>query len=190
MSYEDTIKIPSKRIAVLIGKEGKVKSHIEEMCSVKIDINSDTGEIALYTKSSMDAILPFKAAEIISAIGRGFSPKNALELLKGQNALYIIDIREFSGKSPKQIERVRARLIGEGGKARRTLENLSDAKLSIYGKTVAIICDASKIRHVTKAVLALCSGSMHGSVYNKLESSRRRIKYERMVLWEGQNVHN
>ena len=115
---------------------------------------------------------------------------NAFDLLKEQNTLQVMDIREFSGKSPKQVERVRARLIGENGRARKSIESLSGTKLSIYGRTVSIIGDVSKMKNASDAISALCLGSMHGSVYGRLESSRRRIKQEKMILWEGQDVHS
>ncbi len=190
MNYEKIIRIPTERIAVLIGKGGKTKSHIEEICGVKINVDGQTGEASIYANSNIEKMLPFKAAEIISAIGRGFSPDNAFDLLEEENTLHIMDIREFSGKSPKQVERVRARLIGEKGRARKSIESLSGTKLSIYGRTVSIIGNVSKMKSASEAVSTLCFGSMHSSVYSKLESSRRRVKQEKMILWEGQNVHN
>ena len=41
---------------------------------------------------------PFKAMEIVTAIGRGFSPENAMTLLEGENTLHVIDLREFCWK--------------------------------------------------------------------------------------------
>ena len=190
MNYEKIVRIPVERIAVLIGKGGKIKSYIEETCAVKINIDGQTGEVSIYANSNIENMLPFKAEEIILAIGRGFSPDNAFDLLKEQNTLHVMDIREFSGKSPKQVERVRARLIGENGRARKSIESLSGTKLSIYGRTVSIIGDVSKMKNASDAISALCLGSMHGSVYGRLESSRRRIKQEKMILWEGQDVHS
>ena len=45
MSFEKIIRIPNDRIAVLIGKSGNVKSKIEKLCHVSLDINGDTGEV-------------------------------------------------------------------------------------------------------------------------------------------------
>ena len=182
------IRIPTERIAVLIGKNGKTKSLIEESCSVKLDIDSQSGETLISGNGELDKIQPFKAVEIVSAIGRGFSPENAMTLLKGENTLHVIDLREFAGKSPSQVERIKGRIIGEGGKARKNMENLSGTSISVYGRTVAIIGDVTKLKIVVDAISALSSGSMHGSVYNKLESARRREKAEKMRLWEDQDV--
>ena len=139
MSFEKLIRIPTDRIGALIGKSGNTKKLIEKKCLVNLDIDSEGGEVMITTKTLTSDIEPFKAVEIVSAIGRGFSPENAMRLLSGENSLHIIDLREFTGKSPEQIERVKGRIIGEGGKARLNIENLTNALFTVYGRTVAII---------------------------------------------------
>ena len=106
MSYEKLIRIPTDRIGVLIGKSGNTKKLIEKKCLVNLDVDSEGGEVMITSKELTDDIEPFKAVEIVSAIGRGFSPENAMRLLRGDNSLHIIDLREFAGKSTDQIERV------------------------------------------------------------------------------------
>ena len=111
-----------------------------------------------------------------------------MRLLSGENSLHIIDLREFAGKSPDQIERVKGRIIGEGGKARLNIENLTNALITVYGRTVAIIGEPNQLRLAVDAISSLSSGSMHGPVYTKLESARRKEKAEKSQLWEDQNV--
>ena len=189
MSFEKLIRIPTDRIGVLIGKSGNVKSQIEIACSVKLEIDSETGETLITGVGMIEDIQPFKAVEIVYAIGRGFSPSNAMKLLEGENTLHIIDIREFAGKSPNQVERIKGRIIGEGGKARRNMERLSDTSISVYGRTVSIIGETSKLKLAVDAISAISTGSMHGAVYHKLESARSKDKLERLKLWEDQNVY-
>ena len=188
MSFEKLIRIPNDRIAVLIGKSGNVKSKIEKVCFVSLDIDGDTGEVIIKSKGDVEQIQPFKAMEIVTAIGRGFSPENALTLLKGENTLHVIDLREFTGKSNSNIERIKGRIIGDGGRARKNMENLSGTHISVYGKTVSIIGDASKLRLAVDAISSISNGSMHGAVYNKLEAANRKEKQEKMKLWENQDV--
>ena len=194
MIFEKLVRIPTQRVGVLIGKSGDVKSKIESSCFVKLDIDGTSGEIFIKTiddnnnNNNIEKIQPFKAVEIVIAIGRGFSPQNAMQLLKGDNALHVMDLREFGGKSPNQIERIKGRLIGEGGKARRNMENLSGTIISIYGRTVSVIGNTKNLRLAVNAISSISNGSMHGSVYTKMESARRREKIERMQLWEDQNV--
>jgi ribosomal RNA assembly protein len=188
MSFEKLIRIPNDRIAVLIGKSGNVKSKIEESCYVSLEIDGDNGEVFIRTQGDVDKIQPFKAMEIVTAIGRGFSPENAMTLLKVENSLHVIDLREFAGKSNANVERIKGRIIGEGGRARRNMENLSGTHISVYGKTVSIIGDSSKLRLAVDAISSISSGSMHGAVYTKLEAANRTAKQERMKLWEDQDV--
>ena len=68
------------------------------------------------------------------------------------------------------------------------MERLSNTYISVYGRTVAIIGPTSKLKLVVDAISSISNGSMHGSVYNKLESARKRDKIERLKLWEDQNV--
>ncbi len=184
MSFEKLIRIPNDRIAVLIGKSGNVKSKIEKLCNVSLDIDGDNGEVLIKSYGDVENFSPFKAMEIVTAIGRGFSPENALTLLKGENALHVIDLREFAGKSSANVERIKGRIIGEGGRARRNMENLSGTHISVYGRTVSIIGDSSKLRIAVDAISAISSGSLHGSVYSKLEAANRQAKQEKMKLWE------
>ena len=188
MSFEKLLRIPNERIAVLIGKSGSVKSKIEQSCHVSLDIDGETGEVFIKSKGDIEKIQPFKAMEIVTAIGRGFSPENAMTLLKGENTLHVIDLREFAGKSNANVERIKGRIIGEGGRARRNMENLSGTYISVYGKTVSVIGNSNKLRQVVDAISSLSNGSIHGAVYQKLESSNRREKEDKMKLWENQNV--
>ncbi|MEK6930973.1 MAG: KH domain-containing protein, partial [Thermoproteota archaeon] len=100
----------------------------------------------------------------------------------------VIDLREFAGKSNANIERIKGRIIGEGGKARKNMENLTGTHISVYGKTVSIIGDTSKLRLVVDAISSISNGSIHGAVYNKLEAANRKNKQEKMQLWENQDV--
>ncbi len=184
MSFEKIIRIPNDRIAVLIGKSGNIKLKIERLCHVSLDIDSDTGEVLLKSLGDVEKIQPFKAMEIVTAIGRGFSPENALTLLKGENTLHVIDLREFAGKSNANVERIKGRIIGEGGRARQNMENLTGTHISVYGRTVSIIGDSTKLRSTVDAISSISGGSMHGPVYSKLEAANRKEKYEKMKLWE------
>ena len=187
--FEKVVRIPADRVAVLIGRGGATKYAIEEACGVSVGV--DGGEVRVSSSSAGgggDEFLPFKAAEIVSAIGRGFSPGNAMLLLEGDNALNVLDLREFAGKSRAQMERIKGRIIGEGGRARRNMESLTGTRISVYGRTVAVIGSAAGLRQAVGAISSLSSGSMHGAVYGRLESARRREKAERMLLWEGRDA--
>ena len=66
MSFEKLIRIPNDRIGVLIGKSGKTKKNIENKCSVKLEIDSDGGQVIVKSEEISDDFEPFKAIEIIT----------------------------------------------------------------------------------------------------------------------------
>lgn len=169
-AYE--LRIPRERVAVLIGKKGEVKRAIEHLTKTKLEVGSDEGEIRITGK---DALLLFIAREIIRAIARGFNPEVAQQLLKSDYGFELISIVDFA-RSPNDLERLRGRVIGEGGKSRRTIEELTQTNLCVFGKTVGIIGPADYISDARRAVESLLSGSPHAHVYRWLEKRRKERK--------------
>lgn len=184
MSFAHTIKIPRERIGALIGKSGKVKEEIEKRCGVAIEIDSESGDALVKGTRPVEQMEAFKAVEIISAIARGFSPQRALRLLGEEEMFQQLDLYDYAGRSTSALERIKGRIIGEGGKSRRTIEELSGAYISVYGHTVGLIGRYHEVRLATDAIDMLARGSMHKSVYNMLQEARRRDKMDRMRLWE------
>jgi ribosomal RNA assembly protein len=188
MSFMQSVKIPRERVGVLIGKGGKVKEMIEKTCGVKLTIDSEYGNVTITDSAKPDQMLPFKAVEIVTAIARGFSPQRANRLFDEETMLYVQDLKEFAGKSNNALERIKGRIIGVDGKARKIMEQLSGAYISVYGHSVAMIGNSEEIRLASEAITMLARGSMHKAVYNMLEQARRRARLERVKLWED-NVY-
>ncbi len=135
-----SVKVPLERVGALVGKEGVTKSEIERRCGVILDIDGETGDAKIsYSSQSLSEGEPFKAQEIVSAIARGFSPPRAFSLLDEGKSLTTIDLRQYSGKSENSLKRIKSRLIGSDGKARKLIEQLSETQISIYGRTAAVI---------------------------------------------------
>lgn len=172
-------KVPLDRVGVLIGKNGETLKQLKEEGKTDIDVDSETGEVTLMDDLSDDPYLSFRMRDVLRAIGRGFSPENALKLLDDDYYYEEFDIRDFSGKSRKRIMQVRSRLIGSGGKTRRLIEDLTDCQLSIKGNTAAIIGDIEGMKVASKAVMMILNGSEHSSVYSFMERKRKDLKIAR-----------
>lgn len=180
------LKIPRERVGVLIGPEGKTKKHIEEKLSVELQIDSEAGDviIALAEKADDPSTL-FKAKDLVTAIGRGFSPEHAFRLVRDEEAMLdLIDLRSVFGKSDADIKRVQGRIIGMNGKTRRIIEELTDTSVSVYGHTVGIIGTVEQVQIAREAIEMLVKGSMHGTVYRFLQRKRRELKKKKFELWE------
>lgn len=178
MEYNYELKLPKERIAVLIGKKGEIKNRIEEETKTEIKVDSKEGDIFI---KGNDALSLFNAREVITAIGRGFNPEIAELLLKGDYGLEIINITEFTGKSKSTMMRLKGRVIGKEGKSRRTIEELTECYITIYGKTIGIIGRPEELANARRAVESLLSGSPHANVYKWLEKRRREAKRREIV---------
>jgi ribosomal RNA assembly protein len=184
MSFEQIVRIPVERVGAIIGKEGSTKRTLEGDLGVQLSVDSREGVVTVRSQGA-GATDPFTALRVIEAIGRGFSPQHAKRLLQEGTAFEVIDLRAYSGRSSKSLERIRGRVIGLRGKSRRVIEELTQCHLSVYGRTVAIIGDAAEVQLAAEAVKSLASGSQHRTVYNTLQKARTKRKMERMFLWEG-----
>ncbi len=171
---QEHIKVPQDRIGAIIGVEGNVKKIIEEKTGVSLNVDSESGVVIV--ESEGDAMKALKAAEVIKAIARGFSPEKALRLLDSEDLILdVIDLSKFSD-SPSDLKRVKGRIIGKNGKTREVIEQMSGARVSVYGKTISMIGDAEQLTTTRAAIDMLLDGAPHGAVYNYLEKRRRELK--------------
>jgi len=180
------VKIPKDRIGALIGPDGRVKERIEKQLHIEIGVDSETGDVTLtLSPNAEDPSVLFRAKELVTAIGRGFAPERAFRLLQDDEALLeVIDLREIFGRSLSELERLKGRIIGQEGKTRRIIEELTDAEVSVYGHTVSIIADAEEMDIAREAVKMLLQGRQHNSVYRFLHKKRRELKKKKLELWE------
>ncbi len=172
MEFRYEIKIPKIRIAVLIGRKGTVKKRLEEETNTKIIVDSKEGEVFVKGK---DAVSLYNTNQMITAIGRGFNPEIAELLLKNDYCFELISLNSYT-KERKDLLRIKGRLIGTKGKCRKTIEQLTDCHISIYGKTIGIIGLIENVNIARRAIEQLLKGSPHSHVYKWLEKKRGEIK--------------
>lgn len=180
------LKIPKERVGVLIGPAGKTKEKIERMLSIELQIDSETGDVTLMlAEKTEDPSLLFKAKDVVTAIGRGFSPEHAFRLIHDEEAILdIIDLRTVFGRSESDIRRIKGRIIGMNGKTRRIIEELTDTSVCVYGHTVSIIGNIEQAQAAREAIQMLINGSLHSTVYRYLHRKRRELKKKMLELWE------
>jgi len=180
------LRIPKERVGVLIGPEGKIKKSIEEALSVELQVESESGGITIMmNEKAEDPSLLFKAKDVVTAIGRGFSPEHAFRLIRNEEAILdVIDLRTIFGRSESDIRRVKGRIIGMDGKTRKIIEELTDSDVAVYGHTISIIGNIEEAQVAREAVQMLIDGSMHSAVYRFLHRKRRELKKKKLELWE------
>ncbi len=165
------LKIPKERVACLIGKKGVTKKMIERRTKTRLVV-SEEGDVEI----EGDGYGEYVCETIVKAVGRGFNPNVALELLKDNYGLQIINVKDYSGDSKKKLIRLRSRLIGSKGKARKVVERLTRCHVSVYGKTVTILGELEYLPVATKGILKLLNGSEHGSTYAFIEREMGKVR--------------
>ena len=176
------VKIPQDRIGVLIGEGGETMREIEREADVRLNIDSESGSVEV--RSVGDPITAMRGPEIVRAIGRGFDPDTALRLLEDDlMQFHLIDLNAAT-RNDADLRRKKGRLIGEGGRTRQLMEELTGADVMIYGSTLGIIGEPDAVDAVRRAAEMLLDGAPHGTVYSFLERKhnemkRRELEYHR-----------
>jgi ribosomal RNA assembly protein len=180
------VRIPKERVGVVIGPDGTTKKNIEDKLSVKLEIDSDAGDVSLsLSEEATDPSTLFRAKDVVTALGRGFSPEHAFRLVRDEDSVFeLIDLRTVFGKSEADLKRVKGRIIGMNGKTRRIIEELTDASVAVYGHTVGIIGTLDQVGIAREAIEMLIRGSMHSTVYRFLHRKRRELKKKTLDIWE------
>jgi ribosomal RNA assembly protein len=170
---QEEIKISKERIAVLIGEKGVEKRKLQKQTSTKIKISSKEGDVLIEGEDSLMVII---VRDIIKAISRGFNPKIAHKLLKEENMFDLLNIQDYSGNSKKQEIRIKSRVIGKEGRARKTIERFTNTNICVYGKTVGIIGKIEDVSLARRALDKLLKGSPHGKVYSWIKKQEKEIQ--------------
>lgn len=186
MSTRVSTTIPLERMGVLIGKEGSTKNKIESAFKACLLVQSQVGAVEIVPREdSDDPTTILRARDVVLAIGRGFSPERAFELVDEDIVLDIIDLRETFGKNERDIARLKGRVIGREGKIRRLIEEMTDAKVSVYGHTISMIGEYETVTAAREAIELLLKGKQHSTVYKLLRKIKSESKKRKTLeLWE------
>ena len=109
----------------------------------------------------------YTAEKVIDALEFGFPYSTAL-LIKEENCvLEILNIKDHTTR--KDLERVRARIIGKKGKTLSTLSNLTRCNFELKDNYIGIIGNPEFIHNAEEALILIIKGSKQGNVYAHLE---------------------
>jgi ribosomal RNA assembly protein len=170
------VRIPQDRVGVLIGEGGETMREIESRAEVRLDIDSETGSVRI--ESVGDPVTGLKGPDIVKAIGRGVAPEDAFRLL--EDDLMMLDVLDLEAatRNRNDLRRQKGRLIGEDGRTRELMEELSGASVAIYGSTMAIVGGPEQVEMVRSAAEMILDGAPHGAVYSFLERRHNELERE------------
>jgi ribosomal RNA assembly protein len=160
---KDFIQVSNERVGVLVGPRRETLNKIEKETGTKIKVEENGVTI------EGEALNVLNAKNIVTAIGRGFSPEKAFKLIDENYILEVVDLTVFK----KKAETLKSRIIGAKGRTRELIEELTGTFVSVYGKTASIIGQMHEVPHAREAIMMLIEGKPHASVYKYLEGLQR-----------------
>ncbi len=171
------VKIAGSRVGVLIGKAGATKKELETKTHTTITVDSKEG-IVKVEGTDEHAVSLLRSVEIINAINLGFSPERAFEMIEDEDLLLDLIDHTTMADGPKQLDRLRGRIIGKDGKAREQIEDMTDCEISVFGKTVALIGYPEQLKTARAAIDMLIQGVPHENVFAFLDKKKKEAKQD------------
>ncbi len=108
--------------------------------------------------------------KVIWALELGFPFSDALDIKRNDFIFEIINIKDHTHR--KDLERIRARIIGTKGKTFKTLSNLTNCCFELKGNSIGIIGSPEEIKNAHDAIIHMIKGAKHANVYAYLEKHR------------------
>ena len=142
----------------------KFKRKLQKELEVKILINGN--EVSIEGEADDE----FFTEKIINALNFGFPLEVALLIKREEFLLEILNIKDYTNK--RDLKTVRARIIGKGGKALKTLATLSECFFELKDNSVGIIGAPEGIETAQNAIISIIQGSKHANVYSYLEKHK------------------
>ena len=139
----------------------KNKRRLESKLNIKI---SNRGkEVKIDGKPEDEYI----AGKVIDALNFGFPFSVAISIKEEDLEFEILNIKDYTTR--KDLERVRARLIGKGGKTLKTLCQLTKCSFEIKDNFIGIIGNPEYIENAQESIISIIKGSKQSNVYSHLE---------------------
>jgi len=177
------VPVRPERLGVVIGKDGRNLQALEKAFNVKIKVDSQTATAFVAPAEGATPYEVMRARQALEAISLGFSLEDALSLSSEEYCFEVIDLSEVA-RSPEDLKRIKARIIGEEGRARRNIEQMAGVKVVVGDKLVGILGECENVSVARKALIMLVEGRTHSTVYGFLRSAARELKRKRLQLWE------
>ena len=159
----------------------KLKANLEKSLKVNLTFNKDNVEIE---SKNDDAYNEYLAVSVLEALDLGFDLNSALSLKNENYMIEKIPIKNYV--RPSRMKSVLGRVIGERGRTKQVISEMTGCAVSIKDYTISIIGDTEDVSLARHAVQSLIRGAPHSNVYAYLERNRRlkRIKEEDIDLKE------
>ncbi|KRH93299.1 putative RNA-binding protein Pno1p interacting with Nob1p and involved in 26S proteasome assembly [Pseudoloma neurophilia] len=152
---------------------------------VEVRMNLTVPCIDIRTGVKNDQVKLEMAESFVQAIVDGFTPQQALPLLKSGTTRLQFHISEIKRLSNDSTSRAIGRIIGREGKVKLAIENTFHISMIIKDDQIFLIGDNESLRQAKESISRLVLGAHPGSILNKLKvvaSKQRKGYFETVYL--------
>ncbi|MDP3987476.1 MAG: KH domain-containing protein [Nanoarchaeota archaeon] len=149
---------------LIIGKIQRIlknKKKLEQKLGVRIE---NRGKEVFITGQAEDE---YVAEKVIESLEMGFPFSTAMLIREEDHMFEIINIKDHTTR--KDLNRIRARIIGKKGKTLKVLSDLTECHFEMKDNTVGIIGKPEYIKNAQEAIISIVRGSKQSNVYKFLE---------------------
>jgi len=175
------VTVPDERIHIV----KSLLPRLEEISNTKITLDEKTKSINV-TPTYNNAYEAMKVVSVIKALGLGFEPEEAMKLMRDDYIFEEINLKEVSN-SQDDLKRIKGRIIGEGGKTKKIIQEYTGVKIIVTDHSVGIIGNIEQVDITKRAIQLIIKGKEHSSVYKYLDKAERDLSLSKVnqVLKEG-----
>jgi ribosomal RNA assembly protein len=162
------VKVPDDRLNLF--KTGNAKDTIENQTNAKISIDENAKTVSVHHK---DSVKELDAKRVVDAVANGFGTEKALKLSRDPTSHFsTINIQNMT-RNKKEFKRQKGRIIGENGKTKEIISELTGVMIVIYREKVSVIGSDRDVRKAREAIISLIRGKPHQEVYRSLEKYKK-----------------
>lgn len=162
------VQVPDDRLTLF--ENDNAKTVVENETEAEVSIDEDAKTVSVSHENSLKEL---DAKRVVEAIADGFAVHNALKLAREpMNQLATVNVRDMT-RNDKEFKRQKGRIIGENGRTRELISELTGVTISIHRDKVSIIGSDRDVRKARNAVVSLIRGKPHQDVYRDLEKYKK-----------------
>lgn len=173
-----SIPVPVRKMKIIKQEWMKVYTPVVMQCNLQIRMNLKNKSIEIRTcESTLSRVAIQRAEEFIKAVTLGFSPEDALLILRDDsiyvNCFSVEDVRILKNS---HIGRAIGRIAGRKGKIKNSLEIASHTRIVVEDKNIRVMGTAENIALARTAVSKLIMGSQPAKVCADLRTVSKKVQ--------------
>jgi ribosomal RNA assembly protein len=168
MSTSIIVKI-SQNFISKIKKEPSLLEEIERYAYSTIQIDEAAGSLIIKGKDNKSDVL--KVRDFVIALDNCVDENIAKEILKKDLMLYLIDLKDIVSKD--EVKRIMARIIGEGGKIKAKISEITGCHITINDSRILLIGNFDEVEYAKQAIQIIVDGSPFARLFKYLDKVKR-----------------